>query len=63
MVGGVVAVAVFGLIGVGLSALLREQVTTVVGLLIYLYVVEPIITGSQRCRMSRCTYPALRVAR
>lgn len=44
MVGGVVAVAVFGLIGVGLSALLREQVTTVVGLLIYLYVVESIIT-------------------
>jgi ABC-2 type transport system permease protein len=44
MAGVVTAVAVYGLIGVGLGALLREQVATVVGLLIYLYVVEPILT-------------------
>lgn len=44
MAGGIVAVAAYGLIGVALGALLREQVATVVGLLIYLYVVEPIIT-------------------
>lgn len=43
---GVVAVlAVFGLIGVGLGALVRDQVATVVGLLIYLFVVEPVLTN------------------
>jgi ABC-2 type transport system permease protein len=44
MAGVVTAVAVYGLIGVGLGALLREQVATVVGLLVYLYVVEPVVT-------------------
>jgi hypothetical protein len=44
MAGGVVAVAIFAVIGVGLGALLREQVATVVTLLVYLYVVEPIVT-------------------
>jgi len=38
--GTVVAVAIFGLIGVGLGALLRDQVATVVTLLVYLFVVE-----------------------
>jgi ABC-2 type transport system permease protein len=43
---GVVAVlAVFGLIGVGLGALVRDQVATVAGLLIYLFVVEPVLTN------------------
>lgn len=42
--GVVVAVAMYALIGVGLGALLHEQVATVVGLLIYLFVVEPILT-------------------
>lgn len=42
---GVVAVAVlYGLIGVGLGALIREQVATVVGVLIYLYLVEPVVS-------------------
>lgn len=45
MIGGVAAVAVYALIGVGLGALLRDQVATVVGMLIYLYVVETILTG------------------
>jgi hypothetical protein len=43
--GGIVAVALYALIGVGLGALLREQVATVVGMLIYLYVVEAILTA------------------
>ena len=42
--GVVVAISVFALIGVGLGALVRDQVATVVGLLVYLFVVEPIIT-------------------
>lgn len=45
LAGVVVAVAVFGMLGVGLGSLVREQVATVVGLLIYLFVVEPILTG------------------
>jgi ABC-2 type transport system permease protein len=43
--GVVVDVALFALIGVGLGALLRNQVATVVGLLIYRFVAEPIVTG------------------
>lgn len=42
--GGIAVTAVYGLIGVGLGALLRDQVATVVGLLIYLYVVETVVT-------------------
>jgi ABC-2 type transport system permease protein len=42
---GVIAVvAIYALIGVGIAALLRDQVATVVVLLIYLFVAEPIIT-------------------
>jgi len=44
MIGVVVAVALFGALGVGLGALLREQIGTVVGLLVYLFVAEPIVT-------------------
>jgi ABC-2 type transport system permease protein len=44
ILGVVASVAFFGLIGVGLGALLREQVATVVGTLIYLFVAEPIVT-------------------
>jgi len=43
---GVVAdTAIFGLVGAGLGALLRNQVATVVGLLVYRFVAEPILTG------------------
>ena len=45
LAGVIAAVAVWGLVGVGLGALLREQVATVVGLLIYLFVVERILTA------------------
>jgi ABC-2 type transport system permease protein len=44
LAGVVAAVAIFGLIGVGLGALVREQVATVVGLLVYLFIAEPIVT-------------------
>jgi ABC-2 type transport system permease protein len=44
MIGVVAAVTLFGLIGLGLGALLRDQVATVAGLLVYLFVVEPILT-------------------
>ena len=44
MIGVVAALAIYGLIGVGLAALLRDQIATVVGLLVYLFVVEPIVT-------------------
>ena len=45
LAGVTVAAAMFGALGVGLGALLRDQVATIVGLLIYLFVVEPILTG------------------
>lgn len=43
---GVIAdVVVFALLGVGLGSLLRNQVAAVVGLLVYRFVVEPILSG------------------
>jgi len=44
LAGVVVAVTLFALLGVGLGALLRDQVAAVVGLLVYLFVAEPIVT-------------------
>jgi ABC-2 type transport system permease protein len=41
--GVVAALALFGLVGVGLGALMRDQVATVVVLLVYLFVAEPIV--------------------
>jgi ABC-2 type transport system permease protein len=38
------AVTIYAILGVGLGALLRDQVATVVALLVYLFVAEPIIT-------------------
>lgn len=43
--GVVVDTAVFAVVGVGLGALLRNQVATVVGLLVYRFVAEPIVTS------------------
>jgi len=43
--GVVSTVALFGLIGVGLGALLRDQVATVVALMVYLFLVENILTN------------------
>lgn len=44
VVGVVLSMALFGAIGVGVGALLREQVGTVVGMLVFLFVAEPIVT-------------------
>lgn len=43
--GVIAAGATFGLLGVALGALVREQVATVVGLLVYRFVAEPIVTA------------------
>jgi ABC-2 type transport system permease protein len=45
LAGVTAAVAIFAMLGVGLGALLREQVATVAGLLLYLYVVERVLTS------------------
>lgn len=45
LVGVVTAAALFGLLGVALGALIRDQVVAVVSLLIYLFVLEPIATS------------------
>lgn len=44
LAGVAAAVTLFAIVGVGLGALLGEQVATVVGLLVYLFVVEPVVT-------------------
>jgi ABC-2 type transport system permease protein len=45
LAGVITAMAILGMVGVGLGALLREQVAAVVGLLVYLLVVERILTS------------------
>ncbi len=44
LAGVIAAVALYALLGVGLGALLRDQVAAVAGLLVYLFVAEPILT-------------------
>jgi ABC-type transport system involved in multi-copper enzyme maturation permease subunit len=39
------AMVIYAVIGVGLGALMRNQVGAIVGALVYLYVIEPIISG------------------
>ncbi len=43
LVGALVVVAIFGIIGVGLGALLRNQIGAIVGLVVYLFIAEPIL--------------------
>jgi len=45
LLGGGLAVALYALVGVGIGALVRNQVGAIVGALIYLFVLEPIIRG------------------
>lgn len=45
LVGVAASVALFGLLGVALGALIRDQVAAVVSLLVYLFVLEPIATN------------------
>ena len=43
--GGIITVAIFGIIGVGVGALLRNQVAAVVGIIVYLFLVEGILSA------------------
>ena len=45
LAGAGVALVIFAVMGVGIGALLRNQVGAIVGALVYLYVVEPIISS------------------
>lgn len=45
LAGAGIALVIFTVIGVGVGALLRNQVGAIVGALVYLYVVEPIISS------------------
>ena len=45
LVGAAIAAALYGIVGVGFGALVRNQVGAVVGLLAYLFVIENIIGG------------------
>ncbi|MBA2552556.1 MAG: ABC transporter permease [Geodermatophilaceae bacterium] len=45
LLGGALAVALYSLLGVGIGALVRNQVGAIVGVLVYLFVIEPIIRG------------------
>jgi ABC-2 type transport system permease protein len=56
VVGVIVASAIYGIFGVGLGALLRNQVAAVVGLVIYLFVAEPILSSIPKVRAA---YPYL----
>lgn len=56
IVGGIVASGIYGVVGVGLGALLRNQVAAVVGLVIYLFVVEPILSAIPKVQAA---YPYL----
>jgi ABC-2 type transport system permease protein len=56
IVGVIVATAIYGIFGVGLGALLRNQVAAVVGLVIYLFVAEPILSSIPKVRAA---YPYL----
>lgn len=56
IVGGIIASGIYGIFGVGLGALLRNQVAAVVGLVIYLFVAEPILSAIPKVRSA---YPFL----
>jgi hypothetical protein len=56
IVGGIASVTIYGIIGVGVGALLRNQVAAVVGIVIYLFVVEPILSAIPRVQSA---YPYL----
>lgn len=56
IVGGILAAGIYGVIGVGVGALLRNQVAAVVGIVIYLFVVEPILSAIPKVQSA---YPYL----
>lgn len=56
IIGGIIASGIYGVVGVGLGALLRNQVAAVVGLVVYLFVVEPILSAIPKVQAA---YPYL----
>lgn len=56
IVGGIIGSAIYGVVGVGVGALLRNQVAAVVGLVIYLFLVENIISSIPKVQAA---YPYL----
>jgi hypothetical protein len=56
ILGGILSVAIYGIIGVGVGALLRNQVAAVVGIVIYLFVAEPILQAIPKVQQA---YPYL----
>lgn len=56
IIGGIIATAIYGIFGVGVGALLRNQVAAVVGLVIYLFVAEPILSAIPKVQSA---YPYL----
>ena len=50
LVGVAAGVAVYALLGVGLGALIRNQIAAVVGALVYLFLLEPILSGIPKVR-------------
>ena len=56
IIGGIITVAIFGIIGVGVGALIRNQVAAVVGLIIYLFLIEGILSAIPRVQEA---YPYL----
>ncbi len=56
IIGGIIASGIYAIFGVGVGALLRNQVAAVVGLVIYLFVAEPILSAIPRVQSA---YPYL----
>lgn len=50
VLGAIAAIAVYSLVGVGVGALVRNQIAAVVGTLIYLFVLENLISGIPHVR-------------
>jgi ABC-type transport system involved in multi-copper enzyme maturation permease subunit len=50
LIGVAASVAVYALLGVGLGALIRNQIAAVVGALVYLFLLEQIISGVPKVR-------------
>jgi ABC-2 type transport system permease protein len=56
IVGGIIAAGIYGVLGVGVGALLRNQVAAVVGIVIYLFLIENILSSIPKVRAA---YPYL----
>ena len=50
MLGVVVGTTVYGLVGVGIGALVRNQIAAVVGSLVFLFILEPVVSAIPKVR-------------